>query len=305
MNSDIFLRPSKKMLFDKLNIDITDSDLIPIINHAITNTPLNDDSRIYNKEILRFILNYFSNNDTLESAINHLDLIRNQPIIEIPTQIPTENIIEKTTQNTHEISIENNNQQPYILNIPKNNIQYYNTFTIHSIKRNINLYPSRTFFSFSFPTYSKLIPYIIKFDFDIPYSFLSLKINDSNGTLFSFDFWKQLNNTFTTIDNLLPITSSNNNNYTLALYNDYNEIINFDDDYIIIKDIKMIKENYIIEFNKNIEMNKFLINDIVFIKNDDNDSFSSNSSFNMNHLKESKVIPILNNQIHFIFKQVL
>jgi hypothetical protein len=304
MNSDIFLRPSKKMLFDKLNIDITDSDLIPIINHAITNTPLNDDSRIYNKEILRFILNYFSNNDTLESAINHLDLIRNQPIIEIPTQIPTENIIEKTTQNTHEISIENNNQQPYILNIPKNNIQYYNTFTIHSIKRNINLYPSRTFFSFTFPTYSKLIPYIIKFDFDIPYSFLSLKINDSNGTLFSFDFWKESNNTFVTIDNLCPITTSNNNNYTLALYNDYNEIINFDDDYIIIKDIKMIKENYIIKFNKNIEMNKFLINDIVFIKNDD-DSFSSNSSFNMNHLKESKCIPILNNQIHFIFKQVL
>lgn len=300
MNSDIFLRPSKKMLFDKLNMDITDSDLIPIINHAISNTPLNNDSRIYNKDILRFILNYFSNNDTLESAINHLDIIRHQPVIEIPTQ--------NTTQNTSENHIENNNeinqQQPYILNIPKNDTQYYNTFTIHSIQRNINLYPSRTFFSFTLPTYSKFVPSIINFDFDIPYSFLSLKINDSNGTIFSFDFWKQSNNTFITIDHLLPISSSNNNNYTLALYNDYNEIINFDDDYIIIKDIKMIKDNYIIQFNKNIEINKFLINDIVFIKNDDH-SFSSNSSFNINHLKESKCIPILNNQIHFIFKQFL
>jgi hypothetical protein len=313
MNSDIFLRASKKMLSDKLNININDSELIPIINHATNNIPFNDDNRTYNKDILRFILNHFTNNNTLESAVNHLDLIRNQPLhFQINNEIHNNEIHNNEIHNNeihnNEDDVRNNSQNneiyknPSYINLHKN--EYFKTISIHSIKRNINLYPNKTFFSFQLPIYSKIIPHTIIFDEMVYFTFILLKITDNNGTSNNYHFWKNNSNLFYTISDLQPIYVANNNNFTLALYNDLDEIVDIGMDNLEIKSITLNKDNYNIKFNKDENVNKFIINDLIFKKNDDN-TYSCNNEFNINNIIHSKCIPILNNQIHIIFKQSL
>ena len=353
-NLDIILRASKKVLFDKLQLNLTDSQINPIIQKAISLNSKNvnkhstiDDIKIYNKEILKYILDYFNsynnNVDTIENAINNLDLQRNQPVINLPLSstgsdktngtngtngtdgtngtngtngtIGSDGTIGYNGHEGHEDLGESGKKQKLNINeepinitftLPKNEIQYYKSYPVHSINRNINIYPNRTLFSFKLPKYTKLVPDIIIFDEkNINFSYISLIINDIIGTTYTYDFFPNNPNVFKTISDLQPIYTDNNNEFTLALYNDYNENIDIGIDNITIISIIVDKNNYIIKFNINdINFNTFIINELIFTKNSDK-SFSCNTTFNLNSIVNSKCIPVLNNQFHLLFKQFL
>ena len=329
-NSHIILNASKKMLLDKLELNLSDSQINPILQKAISlnykNNQVGTDLKIYNKELLKYILDYFSSytqtNDTIENAIHNLDLQRNQPVINIPINDLGSNDLGSNDLGSNDLGsndlgskdvvsndlgkkISIKNEEPYNinLNLPKNDIIFNKSYAVHSINRNINIYNKSTFFSFILPKYIKITPNIIIFDDtgNINFSYLSLIINDQNGKVYSYDFWKKNNNIFETISDLEPIYTDNNNEFTLALYNDYKDYIDIGIDNITILNIILNKNNYIITFDIDIiNFDKFIVNELLFSKNIDN-SFSCNSSFNINTIINSKCIPVLNNQFHLLF----
>tara|TARA_Y100000389_G_scaffold205110_1_gene263321 strand:- start:698 stop:1609 length:912 start_codon:yes stop_codon:yes gene_type:complete len=299
---DTFITASKKMLFDKLELDLDNNIIHPIVQNAISSIPF-ENNRNYNKLILKYVLDHFKNHDSLDNAVLQLDIQRNQSVLDIPIPNPTPN--SNPTSITNPIT--NSSQEPYhiSLNLPKNNIPSFKTISIHSILRNISDFPFNTFFSFSLPPFINLIPHIITFDTDPKLSFFSLTINDNNGKTFSYDFWPHSSTVFHTIHDLEPISTQNNNTFTLGLYTDYKDFIQLGLDNILITNITIQKNNYIVTFeDHSLSFDKFFINNLIFTKNSDN-TFSCNLPFNVNDIINSKCIPILHNQFHLIFKQFL
>jgi hypothetical protein len=241
-NHEILLRASKKMLKDKLDIEYNDIDILPILNDIILNFKNTNDLKIDNKDILKLIYLQFINikEDTLENAVNILDLTRVQPVIQVPSGNQGLSTISdiKTISNVQPIT---NNIQ---ITIPPKNKIYYNTLVINSIFRDINIYNQFSFFEFKLPLNIYIYPYKIIFNdiSSLTENLIYLKITDRNGTLYNYHFWK--NNTFyETIDNLKPISTLNLNLYTLGLYNEFDQSLkNIKDSVKEIIKIKKISE---------------------------------------------------------------
>lgn len=235
-NLPLLLKASHKMLLDKLQLSIHNDDILSALQSIIPIVPHNDDIKTYNKDILRHLLSHFSQQDTLDNAVLQLDLNRTQPVINIPSS-------SQPISNNKPIKDEPN----FHISIPPTPKQFFSTFLTHSIHRDFSAFPSSSFFDFSLPTFSNIVPFLIISPF-LSHSSFSLKISDRNASVSVFHFFLSHNHLFHTIDNLKPLSIQNNNLFTLGLYDHFDNLIPFQN--ILISSFRFIENNlYHITFN--------------------------------------------------------
>lgn len=236
-NKRFLINACKKMLHDKLQFDINESDLNNAINNLSLSVKFTGNITEYNREILKLIHDIYKDKlaDNLDKALLQRELLRQQPVTTVSNPIKTQEI---TRVNTPVIP-------PTItvsLQPPKQ--QYFKTFVVQSIKRDWNTDKRRTLFLFEFPRFSYLIPLKICLPMNINVPSLRLKLINGNGKYIHFDFFKDANPlTWSTISDLEPFYSDTNNKFTIGIHNHYDTLLDLGVDNIPIKMISKISNN--------------------------------------------------------------
>ena len=219
MNYNILINPFINIIKDKFNSTINYYDANEFINNSVNSLKLNN--KILTKEDSKIILNHsinlYNNSQSLEHLVSDLELNRENNFNISDDIISHVNNI----QSIDNLSFNNNNFSFKTLLIPitKSNI------TI-KIKNNIQ----------------QLIPYkiITNNSFIHLPNIISFNINNNYTT----HFYKFNNNTWNTVNDLIPFYNNNNNSINITLTQFNNEIIQFYQNYIIIDKINKIDQNH-------------------------------------------------------------
>lgn len=244
----ILFNASKKAIKDRLDISVKDDDLFNVINHISSNDP-----SLSNKDKLRLILDHYGGaysketEKTLESAVQELEMIRNQPVIvsppsSIPATIPATTPIPNIPTPTSISNTPNTPNSPNYFNIsvPPKPKKYLKTFIINSEKRNWIDDPLRSRFVYEFPNNTSITPKILSFPenmldkiADIP--IIILKITNTNAKLIEYHFYPQdiKKQVWKTLDGIQPYSLGLRDNIsTVGLYDsgDFPLILGKDND---------------------------------------------------------------------------
>tara|TARA_B000000475_G_scaffold225932_1_gene190055 strand:- start:289 stop:1143 length:855 start_codon:yes stop_codon:yes gene_type:complete len=282
MNYNILINPFINIIKDKFNSTINYYDANEFINNSVNSLKLNN--KILTKEDSKIILNHsinlYNNSQSLEHLVSDLELNRENNFNISDDIISHVNNI----QSIDNLSFNNNNFSFKTLLIPitKSNI------TI-KIKNNIQ----------------QLIPYkiITNNSFIHLPNIISFNINNNYTT----HFYKFNNNTWNTVNDLIPFYNNNNNSINITLTQFNNEIIQFYQNYIIIDKINKIDQNhYKINFKNllyNYEDIKIILpNDNIYLFFHVNDDiYISENIINESINNDSKAY-LLSQHIFILFK---
>lgn len=239
----VLFNACKKALKDKLELVVRDDELF----NTLTNIQ-SQNNTLDRKQKLKLVLEYYKqtptyNNigigehqDTLQDAVQELELIRNQPVV-TNNNISSNNLVatnaNPTTTASHSHSPAPSPSNYFNISVPPKPKKYFKTFLVSSHKRNWIDDPLRSQFQYEFPKNTQIHPKVISLQKEQLDNFSNLtvvviKILNTNGMFMEYHMFPTDTNrlVWKSLDNIQPYpVSITDNIVTLGIYDENDNMI--------------------------------------------------------------------------------